>query len=213
MNFVYSVQILTAFDRTITADRLAPYLDAAGGDKEAAVKMYVANAKLSEALYTPLQGVEVALRNAMNAEIVQRVGADWLEQRKVQLFDAQREKVDEAVAKLTQDGKPVANPGLVAELSFGFWVGILGPRYENSLWRLTLRKAFPHRPRGFERKEILGALNSIRRLRNRVMHHERILHRDLVADHALILKVIGWICPHTQAWVEAHSKFDPAMIP
>lgn len=213
MNFIYSVQILKAFDRTITADRLAPYLVASGDDKEAAVKMYVANTRLCEAFYTPLQGVEVALRNAMNGEMVARLGVDWLEQRKAPLQPYHRAKVDEASQTLTEGGKPITNPGLVAELSFGFWVGILGPKYENSLWRITLYKAFPTRPKGTERKEIQGALNAIRRLRNRVMHHERILHRHLVDDHALILEVLGWICPSTQAWVSAHSRFDPALIP
>jgi hypothetical protein len=149
----------------------------------------------------------------MNAEMVQRYGIDWLEQRKAPLLPPQRDKVEEAIETLTESGKPIANPGLVAELNFGFWVSILGPKYENSLWRPTLRKAFPNRPQGKERQAVQGALNAIRRLRNRVMHHERILHRNLVEDHALILDVIGWICPETQAWVAAHSNFDPAMIP
>lgn len=213
MNFTYTVQVLTAFQRTISADRLAPYLTAASGNLQGAAHLYVANTRLCEAFYTPLQGVEITLRNAMNAEMIQRYGIDWLEARKAPLLQGHRDKVDEAIAMLADAGKPINNAGLVGELNFGFWVSILGPKYENSLWRPTLRKAFPHRPQGTERQAIQGALNAIRRLRNRVMHHERILQRNLVDDHALILEVIGWICPDTQAWVAAHSNFSPALIP
>lgn len=173
----------------------------------------MANTRLCEAFYTPLQGVEVSLRNSMNGEMVTRYGIDWLEQRKAPLLTNQRLKVDDAIQTLVDDGKVVCNGGIVAELNFGFWVSILGPRYENPLWRQTLRNAFPHRPRGHERQQMQGALNAIRRLRNRVMHHERVLHRNLAADHALILEVIGWMCPETQAWVAAHSNFTPALIP
>lgn len=128
MNFTYTVQVLTAFQRTISADRLSPYLTGAGGNPANAAKLYVANTRLCEVFYTPLQGVEVALRNAMNAEMVQRYGIDWLEQRKAPLLPPQRDKVEEAIETLTESGKPIANPGLVAELNFGFWVSILGPK-------------------------------------------------------------------------------------
>jgi hypothetical protein len=213
VNFIYSAQVLSAFQRTITNGRLTHYLASTGGDIEAAVKLYVANTRLCEAFYTPLQGIEISLRNAMNGEMVARYGLNWLEQRKAPLLQNHRHKVEEAIGKLTDDGKPIVNGGLVAELNFGFWVGILGPKYENALWRPTLRKAFPSRPKGMERQDIQGALNAIRRLRNRVMHHERILQRNLVEDHELILRLIGWICPETRAWVAAHSTFDPALLP
>jgi hypothetical protein len=149
----------------------------------------------------------------MNAQLIARYGTDWAEHRRAPLLPHHRSKVDWAVQTLIDDEKPVENGRLVAELNFGFWVGVLGPKYENSLWRQTLRKAFPYRPKGVERQDVQKPLNAIRRLRNRVMHHERILDRDLVADHDLILTIIGWVCPETQTWVAAHSDFDPGMIP
>ena len=45
-------------------------------------------------------------------------------------------------------------------------------------------------------RKLDGRLNSIRELRNRVFHHERIIHwKDLDAQHAGILQLIGWISP------------------
>lgn len=102
---------------------------------------------------------------------------------------------------------------MVAALRFGFWVGILGPKNENEVWRKALYKAFPHRGKGNERKVVHGTLDAIRQLRNLVAHHRRILHRDLEADHNLILTAAGWICPHVRDWIAAHSKFDPSEIP
>lgn len=213
MNFTYSSQSFTAFRRTITEERLTFYLLDSKKDFSEAVKLYVANTRLCEMFYTPLQGVEVSLRNAMNAEMVAQYGPEWLERGKAPLLSYQQGLVDDAMDTLSSDNKKIANGGLVAELNFGFWVALLGPKYETNLWRPTIRKAFPHRPKGHERHNVHGALNAIRRLRNRVAHHERILHRNLVGDHQLILDVIAWMCPETASWVAAHSSFDPKVIP
>ena len=35
---------------------------------------------------------------------------------------------------------------IVAGLSFGFWVGLLQPKYNPDLWSSHLRVAFPHLP-------------------------------------------------------------------
>jgi len=43
---------------------------------------------------------------------------------------------------------------------------------------------------------LYSALEHVRALRNRVFHHERIVHwKDLDAQHDLILQIIGWINP------------------
>lgn len=213
MNFAYTAALIAAFRRTITDERLTNYLADTNGNEVGALNRYVANTRLCEAFYTPLQGIEITLRNAMNAELVARHGLDWTEGRKFFLQDGHRGQIEGAIRTLSEDGKPIENGRIVAELNFGFWVNILGPKYETNLWRPTLRKAFPCRPKGVERQDIQKSLNAIRRLRNRVMHHERILDRNLADDHALILTLIGWICPETQQWVAAHSNFSTNLIP
>jgi hypothetical protein len=75
----------------------------------------------------------------------------------------------------------------------------------------ALRKAFPNRPKIEKRKSVQKAINAVRRLRNRVAHHEPILHRKLNDDHALVLKLISWCCPKTSAWVESLSRL-PAVL-
>lgn len=218
MNFTYSPERVSALVRTLSPDRLGYYVEECGGDTEAALRMYQLNTRLSANLYAPLQGVEVAVRNDMNAQLCDRFGEAWYDLSQLQLEPRHAQDVQEAIRETTvcdRDGKEIApsNGQVVAALRFGFWVGILGRRNENEVWRKALYKAFAHRGRGNERQVVHNALDSIRQLRNLVAHHRRILHRDLAADHDAILKVAGWVCPHTKEWVEAHSLFDPADMP
>ena len=114
--------------------------------------------------------------------------------------------IEKAEASLRAGRKDITPGRVVAELSFGFWVSILGPRYETTLWRPALRHAFPNRPRGVERKQVQGTLNVVRRLRNRIAHHERILHwTNLDEQHAEIIEAIHWISPEL---AELANKID-----
>jgi hypothetical protein len=46
---------------------------------------------------------------------------------------------------LKREGKPPDAGRVVAELSFGFWTGLMGTKYAG-LWRDHLVKIFPRRP-------------------------------------------------------------------
>ena len=74
-----------------------------------------------------------------------------------------------------------------------------------TLWRPALRRAFPHRS-PLTRKQAHRPLNGLRKLRNRIAHHEPILARDLLGDHQRILDVTGWISPGVRTWIEGHSR-------
>ena len=52
-------------------------------------------------------------------------------------------------------------------------------------------------------------MDRIRRLRNRVFHHEPIWHLpDLPKQHELILETIGWISPAMLAATRLLDRFD-----
>ena len=71
------------------------------------------------------------------------------------------------------------------------------------------QQAFPHAPRG-ERdlKKLDARWRRIRDLRNRVFHHERIIHfADLAAQHSTILETIGWISPELLDMTRAIDRF------
>ena len=83
-------------------------------------------------------------------------------------------------------------------------------QYERILWPLLLSNVFPHAPRRQRsRTDISRRVDRIRRLRNRVFHHEPIWHLpDLADQHALILETIGWISPAMLAMTRLLDRFD-----
>jgi len=82
---------------------------------------------------------------------------------------------------------------------------LTGPRY-GDLWKNHLVKIFPRRP--VQRAEVQMRLNSIRKLRNRIAHHEPILSRPLQRDANQIFDTLSWMSPITARWVRGNSTFD-----
>lgn len=193
-------------EAALSSERLARYI-AVGGGTEAGVELYAWNCALSEALYTPLQGLEITLRNALGEKLKQGYGSDWFELNPgPPIANPLVDKVNVACAELRTRGHRSTHGRVTAELSLGFWTGLLAARYETDLWRPHFRRAFPAGPNRLLRKDVFSRLDQIRRLRNRIAHHERIFDRDIAADHAAILDLIGWICPTTRDWVEHQSR-------
>lgn len=215
--FLYSAEKLAALSLSVSPGRLAPYLSASDNDPEAAFRLYELNAQFSAALYMPLQVLEVTIRNAMDRALCDRFGGEWIDLKDIILHRPQQDDVLKATSEVATNEKGEAvdytRDDIIAELNFGFWVGLLGPKNDVEVWRKALWKAFPHRPKGIERAAVQGALNSVRRLRNRIAHHCRIIHRDLAADHKTILEAIGWVCPNTRDWASEISTFNPDDIP
>src|SRR5918992_4091731 len=102
----------------------------------------------------------------------------------------------------------LVTPGrIVAQLNLGFWRSLLTSRYEQSLWTPALRHAFPDlRPQ--RRRDVGDRVTRLHLLRNRLTHHEPIHRRDLAADYADLLFVVGGICPRTRAWIDQTSTVE-----
>ena len=77
--------------------------------------------------------------------------------------------------------------------------------YEMTLWRPALRRAFPQRT-PLTRIQAYQPLNALRKLRNRIAHHEQIFARPLLEDHERIVEVTGWISPGARTWIDRHSR-------
>ncbi len=202
--FEYSSANLKEIERTLSSDRLRPYHVSVGGNIELAVHLYEQNTLLSESLYGILQGLEVALRNMIHSQLAADYGQpEWYDTLKLE--PEQSAMLRKAKEILKKEGKTLDAGRVVAELSFGFWTGLTGPKYD-VLWRNHLVKIFPRRP--VQRAHVQTRLNSIRKLRNRVAHHEPILNRPLQKDVNQILDMISWMSPITSRWVRSSSSFD-----
>ncbi|QLQ40303.2 hypothetical protein [Micromonospora robiginosa] len=185
--------------RAFSAPRMRPYLEAAGNDGREAVALYWWNVEISAAFYGPLHCLEIVLRNALHGQLAARYGrSDWwaaapLTEHGVRLVEEAADKCRRRLGRRGRSG-PTADD-VVAELSFGFWVSLLsnrtGSQYDRLLWVPTLHQAF--RPRSGSRAVLHESLETMRLLRNRIMHHEPIHHRDLAADHRRLYQLLNAI--------------------
>jgi hypothetical protein len=99
--------------------------------------------------------------------------------------------------------QPNAND-VAAQLTFGFWVNLLSQRHDRHFWVPVLHQAFPgHHGR---RRDLHDNLEAMCHLRNRIMHHEPVFHRDLAADHSKIYRLISYIQPYTTAWMREFDR-------
>jgi hypothetical protein len=203
-SFDYTPTNLVELEVRLSSDRLQPYRASVGGDTERAIRLYEQNTLLSESLYGVLQGLEIALRNSIHAQLTASFGRpDWW--CVLRLKPEQAMMLQSAQESLRRESKPLDASRIVAELSFGFWTGLTGPRYSD-LWRDHLVKIFPRRP--VQRADVQLRLNSIRKLRNRIAHHEPILSRPLQKDVNQIFDTLAWISPVTARWVRSNSSFE-----
>jgi hypothetical protein len=170
-----------------------------GADAKLTMARYSFNMALSESLYPALQFSEIALRNTIHQALTVRCGTDaWYDSPASKLIPWQKDRVSDAKKSLENFGKLVTPGRMVAELNFGFWTGFFNKAHgQTGIGHHLAKKAFPHASPNERDLIRLGIRwKDIRDLRNRVFHHERILHwKDLDTRHQAILEIIGWMSP------------------
>jgi len=205
VNIVRTDAINASLVRRISANRLARYLADSGNDLDAALTLYERNTRLAETLYTPLQSLEICLRNTMDGEMGRIYGHDWLTNRNAPLAQNAIRSINDAQTAFAHSRNLPTHGDLIAELKFSFWVGLLGPRYDATIWRRALHRGFQV-GNGRRRSDVHSRLNALRRFRNRVAHHEPVYDRAL-SMHAEIIDTIGWMCSDTQQWTIHQCRF------
>jgi len=200
-------------EEALSLERFGRYLAWAGGDRSLALDLYALNTRLSEALYTPLQMLEVALRNRIHAVLSASIHQRWFEEPGFLAVPHQNQQVIEALAELARERKEPTPGRIVAALTFSFWTAMLGTSYEN-LWQTDLHGIGRRDDRkGLRRKDLSGPLTPIRLLRNRIAHHEPILTWDLPKHHDAMLRITGWLSPPAAAWCRTLDRFDQVHPP
>jgi hypothetical protein len=199
---------LAAILAAISSDRFNTYLQAAGYDRLRALRLYLWNARLGEAFHTPIQAVEVALRNAVNIALSNVYTPHWWDCKGLfDLLDEERKGDLVMVLKRIRNRKLELCTGqVVAGLSFGFWVGMLDGRYNPPIWGGQLRKAFPSFPADRGRKSLHLRVRNVATLRNRISHHEPLIGRDSLADFSNLMTLLEWICPAKALWIKPYCR-------
>jgi hypothetical protein len=193
----------------ISAPRFATYLKAASNDRANALTLYQWNFQVSAALFIPLHMCEIAIRNGV-AEALERVhGANWpWSNGFIQSLPIPKNKYRyNAQNNLTDVGKIQSTTGkVIAELNFAFWQQIFTSGQDNRLWTPHLRSVFPRIPSTVRipdaRHTAFQNLFAVRRLRNRIAHHEPIFSRNLKADYSVLRDMIGWRSSAAVSWLD-----------
>lgn len=200
--------MVVAVIQTLSQRRFDTYLYAAGHDQNRAIALYLWNAKLGAAFHMPIQAAEVALRNRVNHALVAEFGPDWWKERAfVRLIDRERTRDLTTVRnRIQHKGLILETDQIVAGLSFGFWVGMLQPKYNPDLWSKHLRASFPSLPATEGRHSLFKLAGDVANFRNRISHHEPLIKTNTMQTYSDLMKLIGWLCHDTAKWVRPHCE-------
>ena len=178
--------------------------------------LYLWNMRLCGALLMPLHLVEILVRNAAAEALGAQHGPTWPHN---DAFRRRLPRVHTGYCAGTELEKAVGRSArvddVVAGLSFAFWHQLFTRRFDQSLWMTGFSRVFPHAlplPSHALRAAAYADLARLRQLRNRIAHHEPILHWDLPKHHAAMLELTGWLSPAAAEWCRAHGRFD-ALFP
>ena len=115
----------------------------------------------------------------------------WLSKHEKMLKDAKD--------KLIRSGQSVSADAVIGELMFGFWVGLFETHYndihsKNRLWPHLGKKVFPNlKPADRVFSKIHTKLENIKKLRNRLSHHEPVWKHKSVSDSATAVQYLNSI--------------------
>lgn len=198
----------------LSRPRLDTYRLAETEEQTVILGRYLWNVALGEALSPCLHFLEVGLRNRLDDAISGIAGPGWYDDPNVLVDPRSRVHVLEAGAQLVADRRLFDRNRLIAELPFGFWVGLLNREYEVgpdrspsqiALWPRLARGVVPHGPRGLRVRAVLSEqLGRFRILRNRAYHHEPLWRglRDrrgaivpLSIDHSNMTRLVSAMSP------------------
>lgn len=177
------------FIKIVSKDRLDSYKLLESDSYELLLARYIFNIKISEAFYPILSALEIALRNNIYNAVCNIKGKNWLmnEIHSQSILSLnERNLLIESYNKLSKKhyGKTITESGLIAELTFGFWINLCKKSYKNSLWdkQSFFENVFPDfdnyftSPTWDKTKVIFPELKNILILRNRIFHHEIIIN-------------------------------------
>lgn len=203
----------TRLERIISKDRLEPYLHHHTNDFDKAIAHYKSNILISESFYPLLAILEIGLRNAIDYQLtILFDDKQWFENKRFIKIATryQINKISEARTNIMSEKKEITSGRIISELSFGFWTSLFDVKFEMGLWK-NLRLAFPNCPKQKRKRKTMSArFNGIRKLRNRIFHHEAITwNLDVLKSYKnQIIEGIEWLDKELPAWIDELNHID-----
>jgi hypothetical protein len=200
-------------DRIISKERLEPYITHHRGNIENALFHYKSNILICESFYPLLAVIEVGLRNAIDFQLSKSFNDRyWFENDEfIQIANKfQIDRIADAKKKILSEKRELTPGIIISELSFGFWTSLFDVHFELTLWK-RLRLTFPNCPKeSRQRKTMSSKFNSIRKLRNRIFHHESISWNLYVLNcyKQEIMEGIEWLDKDLIHWIDELNHVD-----
>jgi hypothetical protein len=201
------------FESVLSAPRFGTYLRETKGDRHKAMELYCWNTDVSAAFYVVLQFSEISVRNGAVEAIEAEFTKNWHLNRGFAhtLPTLRGGKGYQPKKDLMSCAERLPTAGkVVAELKFAFWQHLFVRGQQERLWDRRFAAAFP----GYEntlsipqaRSQMFDDIEKIRKLRNRVAHHEPIFSRDLSDDLDRLRRTIEWRRPEVARWVDSIER-------
>jgi hypothetical protein len=202
-------------------ERIAAYEKIAKKYHKDPLELYLLNTQASGAFHFPLHICEVALRNTIDSALSSIFTHDWhinlLFQRMIDGY--QRDKLLTSIDKNKRNGV-VPKGKIIAELTLGFWINLLSPKYAQSIWSQHFYGCFANyqalNPRSTNpanaQNALYAQLKALNKFRNRIAHYEPIIKGNLQAEYQRIITIISYIDIVFAKWVQANQQLDPSFV-
>ncbi|CAM7769668.1 hypothetical protein HHA33_26090 (plasmid) [Phytobacter diazotrophicus] len=184
---------------------------------EKALNLYMWNAQVSSAFLVPLHVCEVVIRNAISEVLETVYGARWpwsvgFERSLPIPVHGYKPKDDLVNARRNQ----LTTGKVIPELKFVFWQKMLTGRFDNRLWNNHILRAFPNAAglgvtNSQLRQKLYDDLETIRKLRNRIAHHEPVISRNLLSDFSIVKQLVSFRCEFTSEWMQNNQILLPLL--
>ncbi|QNQ90996.1 hypothetical protein GP475_10405 [Corynebacterium poyangense] len=192
----------TAVARHLSNARLAPYLQHTDDELDKALELYVWSTRMSMSMFELISHLEIMLRNAIDTALSKTFrdedcGIPWF-LRNPPTTQNMSDEIDDVRNRLRKYDKDTRQQ-IIAGMNFGFWSGMVGAKHED-LWRSALHKAFPGS--SGDRKDVMKELESLRKIRNRIAHHDSMLNVDVPFEIRRIHRVAEFLGDEASAWLK-----------
>jgi hypothetical protein len=214
---------IRAIKSALSPARISTYETATGAladDDPRAIALYAWTAQVSAALFAPLHICEVVVRNAAADALEAVYGPRWPWNRGFVLslptsqpgigYNPRRD-LESVAARQPSTGK------VIPELKFVFWQHMFTYRHDARLWNGHLKRIFPNHDSSKTIVELRNALYSdleaIRKLRNRIAHHEPVITRNLPEDFNRMARLVDQRSTMVASWSLQSRRSPPDFTP
>lgn len=187
------------FESTFSPLRMRIYLKNSSNNKNLAIEDYIFNLKLAQAFITPLDFMEISLRNAIGEVLTDCFGDKWYELDGFlnNLSSSRRSDLNLVINQLKKSKGIYCKDDVIANLNLRFWEALLSKKMFHIVWKGRLEQIFPHKPITLSEEIFLEnlrtKLNQLRPFRNRIAHHEQILYKPNIGQrYTDCVKIVGY---------------------